>query len=215
MQKWFQGLNGLRVVLVWKPLAVCLVLVAVSGQASGQVMANKTKFADGRSQSAQAAEDAGKETTPRESARAHEQVESIRLAKFELDKKHLAINGYDPVAYFPEQGGKATVGSKKITHTHRGVVYRFASKAHREIFKEDPAKYEPAYGGWCAYAIAKQGYTKANPKRFLIQGGRLMLFYDGLLGDTYKAWQKEGAKPLESGADVFWADELKKEASRQ
>ena len=135
----------------------------------------------------------------------------IRLAKYQLEKKTLGVQGYDPVAYFPEGDpkgkGKPRKGSKKITHTYNGVVYRFSTEKNRALFKKNPSKYEPAYGGWCAYAASKESYTEPNPKRFTIQNGRLMLFYDGLFGDTYKSWFEEGPKELEPLADAFWGDE--------
>lgn len=135
----------------------------------------------------------------------------IRKAKYHLEKKTLGAQGYDPVAYFPEGDpdgkGTPTKGDKKISHTYNGVTYRFASTRNRELFRKDPLKYEPAYGGWCAYAIAKDTYTEPNPKRFTIQNGRLLLFYDGFFGDTYKDWFEEGPQKLEPLADAFWKSE--------
>ena len=133
--------------------------------------------------------------------------EARKVKKYDLGRKDLAIEGYDPVAYFPEGGSKAKKGNKKITHTHRGVLYRFATEANKAKFVADPDKYEPAHGGWCSYAMAKDTYTEPNPKRFLIQNGRLFLFYDGLFGDTYKDWHKEGPEKLEEEADQVWLNE--------
>ena len=134
----------------------------------------------------------------------------IRTESYQL-KKTLGAQGYDPVAYFPEGDpngkGKATKGNKKITFQYNGVTYRFSSTKNRDLFKANPLKYEPAYGGWCAYAVSHETYTEPNPKRFLIQNGRLMLFYDGLFGDTYKDWHKEGPTKLEPLADQFWKAE--------
>ncbi|MEM7755822.1 MAG: YHS domain-containing (seleno)protein [Planctomycetota bacterium] len=134
-------------------------------------------------------------------------TEHYQLAK----KKTLGAQGYDVVAYFPEGDpkgeGKPTKGNKKITYTYNGVTYRFSSNKNRELFKANPLKYEPAYGGWCAYAISKETYTEPNPKRFTIQNGRLLLFYDGLFGDTYKDWFKEGPQKLEPEANSFWKAE--------
>lgn len=133
--------------------------------------------------------------------------EQRKLTKYELGKKNLAIEGYDPVAYFPEGGGKPKKGKKAHTHSHRGVAYRFVNAENLRKFKDNPDKYEPTHGGWCAYAISKGDYTEPNPKRFVIQNDRLMLFYDGLFGDTYKSWHKEGPEELEVKADQFWLNE--------
>lgn len=130
-----------------------------------------------------------------------------RNAGEHLKKKGFGAGGHDPVAYFPEGGAKPTKGNKKFQAEYRGVTYRFASAKNREKFLARPSRYEPAYGGWCAYAIAHEDYTKPNPKRFLIQNDRLLLFYDGIGGDTYKRWHKEGPTKLEGLADVWWESE--------
>lgn len=143
-----------------------------------------------------------------------EQRAALAAEKFDLDKNNLAIKGYDPVSYFPEGGAKPAKGSKKFEFVRDGVRYRFTNAAHRDLFKADPEKYAPAYGGWCAYAMAKDDYTAPNPKRFLIQNGRLMLFYDGFFGDTYKKWNDEGPELLEPLADQFWMSEIEGEAQR-
>lgn len=59
-----------------------------------------------------------------------------------------AVGGYDPVAYFTE--GKPVAGKSGITHSWKGVTWRFASEKNRDLFKADPTKYAPQYGGYCA-----------------------------------------------------------------
>ena len=103
-------------------------------------------------------------------------------------KNNLAIKGYDPVSYF---SGKPQKGDKQLAHTYKGITYYFSTAKNRDTFKEDPAKYEPAYGGWCAFAMADGGKTDVNPETFKIVDGKLLLFYDGFLGDTRKAWNKQ------------------------
>jgi len=144
---------------------------------------------------------------PDEPAKAEKEKKPRDVEHYQLGKDNLALSGYDPISYFEEGDDKPEKGSKKITFVYDQVLYRFASEEHREMFKEDPQRYEPAYGGWCAYAMAKHDYTKPSPKRFLIQDGRLMLFYDGWGGDTYKYWHKEGPEKLEKLADEYWEKE--------
>ena len=129
------------------------------------------------------------------------------LKDYRVDKSGLAIKGYDPVAYFPTYGGKATKGSKKITAKHRGVTYRFASERNKKAFLAAPERFEPTYGGWCAWAMAdgKGSKTKPHPKSFTIEDGRLYLFYDGFFGNTRKSWKKKGSAPkLAAKADTNW-----------
>ncbi len=129
------------------------------------------------------------------------------LKEYDLGKKNLALEGYDPVAYFPKFGGKAVKGQKSITHTHRGVLYRFSSQDNKKAFIANPARFEPMYGGWCAWAMTdgKGDKTGANPKSFEIEDGRLYVFYDGFFGDTRKTWNKKGKAPkLKANADKNW-----------
>jgi YHS domain-containing protein len=86
-----------------------------------------------------------------------------------------AIRGYDPVAYHTEN--KPVRGLSTITTQWNGATWRFASKANRERFVADPARYAPRYGGFCAYGTS-QGYkVSTNPEAFAIVDGRLYLNY--------------------------------------
>ena len=126
------------------------------------------------------------------------------IKHYNLSKDKLAIDGYDPVAYFPEGGGKPAEGRREFTHTHRGVTYRFATQANLDAFKKNPEKYEPAYGGWCASAIAKGGRkVEIDPKAFKITNSRLFLFYTDLLNDARTYWNQAEAKNTDE-ADKNW-----------
>jgi YHS domain-containing protein len=138
---------------------------------------------------------------------AAEQAEPVRAVEHHnLGKQKLALEGYDPVAYFPEGGGKALEGRKTITLEHEGALYRFASEANRERFRERPDRYEPAYGGWCAWAMAQEEGEKVevDPRSFLVTGDRLFVFYDGFFADTRKSWLKKDPVALETRADKNW-----------
>ena len=131
--------------------------------------------------------------------------ERAMLGEYNLAKKNrLAISGYDPVSYFPEGGAKPKKGSKKIEFVHAGVRYRFANTQNKAAFERTPERFEPAYGGWCAYAMAKNDKVGIDPKSYLIQEGRLLLFYDGFLADTRKRWKKQGPEKLMPRADAAW-----------
>ena len=124
-----------------------------------------------------------------------------------VDEEGLAIQGYDPLSYFPEGGGRARKGSSDFTATHDGITYAFASAAHRASFLEDPERYMPAYGGWCAWAMAKKRASRVqiDPESFTLEQGRLFLFYDSWTADTRKSWLKQGGAPgLSSKADRNW-----------
>jgi len=135
--------------------------------------------------------------------RAQDQEPPRDLEHFNLGQENLALEGHDPVAYFEVGGGKPAKGSKSITLVHRGVRYRFASERNRELFKQEPASFEPLYGGWCAYAMSQKMKGDVDPKSFLVTDGELKLFYKGWLTDNRKKWLKDpvGLKPK---ADAHW-----------
>ena len=98
-----------------------------------------------------------------------------------LRKKHfnlqdgLALSGYDAVAYLNQS--KAIKGNKTFSLTHEGVIYYFATVDNKEEFRKSPSRYEPAYGGWCAYAMGSNGEkVTVDPKTFKIVNGKLNLY---------------------------------------
>lgn len=137
---------------------------------------------------------------------ASQPAEPVRnVAEYHLSKRgNLALQGYDPVAYFPEFGGKATKGKNSIESSYKGVTYRFASTKNRDEFLSNPSKYEPAYGGWCAWAMKDGGKTKVDPKNFIVRDGRLFVFYKGFLGDTRASWLKQDHNAQASQSDASW-----------
>lgn len=97
-----------------------------------------------------------------------------------------AIQGYDPVAYFNDG---PTEGREDLHVTYNGATYYFASEANRDEFYANPDRYEPAYGGFCAYAIGFNGdLVEVNPKTFKIIDGKLNLFYNKNLINTLSLW---------------------------
>lgn len=121
-------------------------------------------------------------------------------------EKNLAIQGYDPVSYFTKN--KAEEGKKSIFYSHQGVIYQFGSEANKELFQENPAKYEPQYGGFCAYAMADGEKVRVDPETFKIIDGKLYLFYNFRFTNTLKLWNKEEGVLL-SKAEKAWAKIIK------
>ena len=72
-------------------------------------------------------------------------------ALLNVDKNGLALQGYDPVAFFTEN--KPVKGKPEFKSTDQGVTYLFASAENKMRFEKEPAKYEPAFGGFCAYGM--------------------------------------------------------------
>lgn len=125
-----------------------------------------------------------------------------RKKQFNLESG-LALQGYDPVAYFTQN--KAVKGTAANACSHQGVTYRFANARHLEAFKANPAQYEPAYGGWCAYAMGATGEkVEIDPETFKITDGKLNLFYNKFFNNTLPKWNKDEAN-LKGKADASWS----------
>ncbi len=100
----------------------------------------------------------------------------------------IAIQGYDAVSYF---SGKAIIGKKEFQFAKNGAIYRFNSKSNLEKFKANPEKYEPEFGGWCAYAMGNSGEkVEIDPETFKIIDGKLYLFYNAYFTNTLITWNK-------------------------
>lgn len=140
-------------------------------------------------------------------ASAQDLTSTERQEHYNIDKKELAIKGYDPVSYF---SGKPTKGSSDINHEYKGVVYRFSNQANLDAFILDPGKYEPMFGGWCAFAMGDRGEkVKVNPKNYKIVDGKLHLFYKGTFINTLPKWNKDEAN-LKVQAAKHWSEIVSK-----
>lgn len=106
-----------------------------------------------------------------------------------------AISGYDTVAYFTQ--GKPVEGDKKIQFTWRKANWYFSSQEHLALFKAEPEKYAPQYGGYCAWAMSGGKTASVDPTVWHIENNKLYLNYN-------KKVQKEWFSNLE--ADIVAAD---------
>lgn len=111
-----------------------------------------------------------------------------RSHSFNLEKKNLALHGYDPVSYFKNNPQE---GQASLAYQYAGINYRFATQENLKTFKASPDRYEPQFGGWCAYALLDGDLVDVNPERYKIIDGKLYLFYDGFWGNTLKRWNEK------------------------
>lgn len=88
--------------------------------------------------------------------------------------ERLGLKGYDPVAYFTL--GTATPGVAAYEFVWDGVRYRFASARHRDMFRADPDRYSPQFGGQCAMNMANGNVRESDPTIWVISNGRLYVF---------------------------------------
>jgi YHS domain-containing protein len=71
---------------------------------------------------------------------------SKALSEINVDDDGLAIRGYDAVAYFTRHA--AVRGSAEHSLRWKGAEWRFSSAEHLELFRKNPEKYAPQYGGY-------------------------------------------------------------------
>lgn len=112
----------------------------------------------------------------------------------------LAIKGYDTVSYFTK--GAPTKGSNEFTAAYNGAIYQFSSANNRDLFKADPTKYAPQYGGFCAMGVALNQKFDTDPTAWHIQGDKLYL---NLNKDVQKKWVTDIPGYIET-AQVNWKD---------
>ncbi len=114
-----------------------------------------------------------------------------------------AIRGYDPVAYFTEK--KPVKGKRAYSHKWKGATWYFASERNRDLFRDNPEKYAPRYGGYCAYAVS-QGYTASIvPEAWRIVDGKLYLNYSK---GVQRTWEEDIPGYIKLG-DKNWPRLLK------
>ena len=85
----------------------------------------------------------------------------------------IALDGYDPVAFFTD--GRPTHGNFKITATHQGATYFFASEKNKQMFESDPQAYAPQYGGYCAFGVAAGALFPVDIDTWQIRNDKLYL----------------------------------------
>ena len=123
-------------------------------------------------------------------------------------QKGIAVKGYDVVAYFSKN---ATKGNTTYQLKYKDLIYRFSSETNKNLFHSNPSKYVPEYGGWCAYAMGKDGSkVDIDPETYEIRNGKLHLFYNKFGTNTLDLWIHEGADKLKANADLNWKQLSKK-----
>lgn len=129
-------------------------------------------------------------------------ISSINAQQIDYNtKKGFVANGYDVVSYF---NGNPVEGNKKFTAKFDGVSYKFSTQGNLNTFKDNPTKYIPQYGGYCAYAIGDTAEkVKINPETYQILDGKLYLFYNAWGTNTLELWKKD-VKGLKQKADKNW-----------
>ncbi|MBA6233718.1 MULTISPECIES: YHS domain-containing (seleno)protein [unclassified Colwellia] len=112
----------------------------------------------------------------------------------------LAIKGYDAVSYFTK--GEPTKGTDNFTAAYNGAIYQFSSADNRDLFKVEPSKYAPQYGGYCAFGVTMHKKFDTDPMAWHISGDKLYL---NLNKNVQKKWVTDIPSYIKT-AQTNWID---------
>lgn len=90
-------------------------------------------------------------------------------------RDNIALSGYDAVSFF---SGKPQEGQSKYSTDYKGAKWYFQTQANRDLFRANPTAFEPQYGGYCAWAVAKGKLAKGSPKHWFVEDGKLYLNFN-------------------------------------
>ena len=119
---------------------------------------------------------------------------SAKAESLNKNRSGLALQGYDPVAYF--RASMPLKGSPQFTYSWMGAVWYFSNATNRDLFIADPVKYAPQFGGYCAWAVSN-GYTaNIDPEAWKIVDGKLYVNYSK---DVQRNWEKDLETRIQQG----------------
>lgn len=118
--------------------------------------------------------------------------------RINVDANNVALKGHDPVAFLSEK--KPVKGQPSLFVLRNGALYYFSTQENRELFRKDPTKYEPAFGGFCAYGVAKGKRIDIDVNAFQWVDGRLLLQYSKGVRDDFNRDPQGNLKK----ADTNW-----------
>ena len=115
-----------------------------------------------------------------------------------VNRDGVILDGYDPVAFFTD--AKPVKGLAEFTSTYNGAIYWFASNAHQAAFEAAPAKYEPQFGAFCAYAVSQGRTAPIDVNTWSMVEGRLVVQHNAR---AVKLWNADPPGLLQL-ADRYW-----------
>jgi YHS domain-containing protein len=115
-----------------------------------------------------------------------------------LDRDGVAIQGYDPVAFFTDK--HPVKGNAQFQSEYHGARYFFATSEHKAAFDKEPSKYDSQFGGYCAYGVSQGHKAPVKIQAWQIVNGRLLMQYDL---DVKNEFNKDQQSTLKK-ADQKW-----------
>lgn len=126
-----------------------------------------------------------------------------------VDPNGIALQGYDPVAYFTDGG--PVKGTQELSASYDGATYYFASAEHKAQFEKEPGKYAPRFGGYCAFAVSRGDTASISVDAFQIIHGQLVLQHSK---NVLERWQEDPEGNFQK-ATANWSAIVKKNAEKK
>ncbi|MBK8944713.1 MAG: YHS domain protein [Ignavibacteriae bacterium] len=87
---------------------------------------------------------------------------------------NIVLNGYDVIKYINEK--KIQKGLSFYSLKWDEFNWLFSTSGNKKLFKSNPQKYIPQFGGYCGYLVTKNIAYPCDPKIFHVYKGKLYLF---------------------------------------
>ena len=127
-------------------------------------------------------------------------ADELNLTSASTQQAGLAVQGYDVIAYRTDAG--PTLGSAEFSADYNGATYRFVSQANLDRFNADPARYVPAYGGFCAYGVSKSKKLEIDPTAYSVVDDVLYLNFNKRI---QRRWSKKQDQYIDQ-AETNWPE---------
>ena len=114
-----------------------------------------------------------------------------------------ALQGYDPVAF--HSVGRAVKANPYISAEYAGYNFLFASEKNRDLFSENPDRFMPAFGGYCAFGVSLGVFFPVEIDTWEIINGKLIFNYSKGISEKFHENLEENMKRAETN----WSETMK------
>ena len=129
-------------------------------------------------------------------------IEDVLQLEYNVGADRIMLKGYSPVSYVDQ--GVAEKGSPDFSIEYQQVIFLFTSEDQKQLFSQNPSRYMPAYGGYCAYGVAIAKHLDIDPQNFKMLNGRVHLFLRNNEVDALDLWNKGKETAMVEDAEVNW-----------
>lgn len=115
---------------------------------------------------------------------AYNRIQPIGLGmhKSVYQTNNVALEGYDATSYFT---GNLEKGSPVFSTSYQDIHWNFSCEENLLKFKENPARFIPQYGGYCAKAVSTGFVAPSDPTVYTLHKNKLFLFSSEEVKDNF------------------------------